>query len=168
MRLSEEASPVPDFIQVLKEQVERYGGTLRDVVLLAPVYATLMIHLLKDPRLARSQRLLVDAALAYLVSPNDVIPEDQVGPYGYLDDIFCCAYVATRLAEEVGWDVLEEGWTGEGTAHLVSTQLLGREQELLGTAGDDVLRFAGLLDRLENADSEAGPRTPGVANRTGV
>lgn len=157
-----------DFIEVLKEQVERYGGTLRDVVLLAPVYATLMMRLLKDPRLARDQRLLVDAALAYLVSPNDVIPEDQVGAYGYLDDIFCCAYVTTRLAEELGWDVLEEGWTGDGSAHDVSTRLLGREQELLGTAGDDVLRYAGLLDRLESGEVEPAPHTPGVANRLGA
>ena len=168
MRISQEASPVYNFIEVLRDEVEHYRGTLRDVVLLAPVYASLMLHLLKDPRLTRSQRLLVDAALAYLVSPNDVIPEDQVGPYGYLDDIFCCAYVATRLAEEVGWDVLEEGWTGEGSAHTVSTQLLGREQELLGTAGDDVLRFAGLLDRLEGGDVEPAPRAPGAANRLGA
>ncbi len=157
-----------DFIEVLKEQVERYGGTLRDVVVLAPVYASLMMHLLKDPRLTRDHRLLVDAALAYLVSPNDVIPEDQVGAYGYLDDIFCCAYVATRVAEELGWDVLEEGWTGDNSAHRVSTQLLGREQELLGTAGDDVLRFAGLLDRLEGGDADPAPRAPGVARQLGA
>ena len=168
MRTSQEASPVPDFIQTLEEQVERYRGTLRDVVLLAPTYARLMLHLLEDPRLKRSQRLLVDAALAYLVSPNDVIPEDQVGPYGYLDDIFCCAYVATRLAEEVGWDVVEEGWRGEASAHLVSTRLLGREQELLGTAGDDVLRFAGLLDRLEGGEPEPAAPTTGTSNRPGA
>lgn len=141
-----------DFIDVLREECAKYAGTLRDVVMLAPDYATLMFHLLNDPRLSRDQRLLVDAALAYLVSPNDVIPEEQVGAYGYLDDIFCCAYVATRIAEELGWKVVEEGWKGERSAHDVSEQLLGREQELLGHAGDDVLRFAGLVDRVESDD----------------
>lgn len=150
-----------DFIQELKEQVSRYAGTGRDVVLLAPEYASMMLHLLNDPRVSRDQRLLVDAALAYLVSPDDVIPEEQVGAYGYLDDIFCCAYVAMRIAEELGWDVLEEGWSGDRSAHDVSEWLLGREQELLGTAGDDVLRFAGLLDRLEGEDEAAG-RDAGV------
>lgn len=158
-----------NFIEGLQREVEGYGGTLRDVVVLAPIYASLMLHLLNDPRLTRDQRLLVDAALAYLVSPNDVIPEDQVGAYGYLDDIFCCAYVATRVAEDLGWDVLEEGWTGEGSAHLVSTRVLGREQELLGTAGDDVLRFAGLLDRLESGDAEPPTRgARGLAGRPGA
>ncbi len=135
-----------DYLQMLKEQVAKYVGTLRDVVVLAPVYGVLMFHLMRDPRLSREQRLWVDAAIAYLVSPDDVIPEEKVGPYGYLDDIFCCAYVANRIAEEVGWDVVEEGWTGEGSAAEVSRNLLAREQELLGDIGDDVLRFAGLID----------------------
>ena len=44
------------YIQSLKDQVSRYAGTLRDVVLLAPVYGILMFHLMKDPRLAQHQR----------------------------------------------------------------------------------------------------------------
>ncbi len=147
-----------DYLQMLKDQVARYAGALRDVVVLAPVYAMLMFHLLNDPRLNREQRLWVDAAIAYLVSPNDVIPEDEVGPYGYLDDIFCCAYVANRIGEELGWDVLEEGWTGERSAHEVSQRLLAREQELLGHFGDDVLRFAGLDEGSEARDAEPPPR----------
>lgn len=143
------------YLQILKEQVSRYAGTLRDVVLLAPAYALLMFHLLNDPRLTRQHRLLVDAALAYLVSPNDVIPEEEVGPYGYLDDIFCCAYVAHRIGEELGWEVIEEGWTGDGSVHDVSERVLSREQEMLGHAGDDVLRFAGLLER-SGEEEEAG------------
>lgn len=141
--------PVTDYLQLLREKVGKYAGTFRDIVLLAPVYAVLMFHLLNDPRLGREHRLWVDAALAYLVSPNDVIPEEEFGGYGYLDDIFCCAYVANRIAEELGWELIEEGWTGEDSAYEVSARLLAREQELLGHAGDDVLRFAGLLERLE-------------------
>jgi uncharacterized membrane protein YkvA (DUF1232 family) len=105
-----------------------------------------MFNMLKDPRLSQEQRLWVGAATAYLVSPNDVIPESEVGPYGYLDDIFCCAYVAHRIGQQLGWEVIEEGWTGDRSAHEVSRTVLAREQELLGDVGDDVLRFAGLHD----------------------
>ncbi|MFQ5689636.1 MAG: YkvA family protein [Gemmatimonadota bacterium] len=143
-----------DYLQMLKEQVAKYAGTLRDVVILAPVYGMLMFHLLRDPRLSNEHRLWVDAAIAYLVSPDDVIPEEEVGPYGYLDDIFCCAYVANRIGQELGWDVLEDGWTGERSAHEVSQSVLAREQELLGYAGDDVLRYAGLYERLDAGEGE--------------
>tara|TARA_Y100000588_G_C13640533_1_gene663536 strand:- start:32 stop:511 length:480 start_codon:yes stop_codon:yes gene_type:complete len=135
-----------DYLQLLRKQVGKYAGTLRDVVILAPVYGMLMFTLMKDPRLSREQRLLVDAAIAYLVSPDDVIPEDEVGSYGYLDDVFCCAYVAQQLGEELGWEVVQEHWTGEQSVLEVSRGLLARERELLGDSGDDILRFAGLLD----------------------
>lgn len=149
-----------EYLQMVREQVAKYAGTLRDVIVLAPVYGMLMFHLMKDPRLSREQRLWVDAAIAYLVSPDDVIPEDEVGPYGYLDDIFCCAYVAQRIGEELGWDVVEEGWTGERSAAEVSRDVIVREQELLGDAGDDVLRFAGLLDSRETRGSEDPAERP--------
>lgn len=147
------------YLQGLGEQVAKYAGTLRDVVILAPVYGMLMFTLMKDPRLNRQQRLWVDAAIAYLVSPDDVIPEEEVGAYGFLDDVFCCAYVTHRIGEELGWDVVEEHWTGERSALEVSNGLLARERELLGGAGDDVLEFAGLLDRRAESDVERGPLT---------
>ena len=155
-----------DYLQMLKEQVARYAGTLRDVVILAPVYGMLMFHLLKDPRLSPEHRLMVDAAIAYLVSPDDVIPEKEVGPYGYLDDIFCCAYVANRLGQEIGWEIIEEGWTGERSAHEVSQAVLARERELLGDVGDDVLRFAGLMEPGPSESEVSGPRAGETRSRT--
>lgn len=151
-----------DYIESLKDQVSRYAGALREVVALAPAYARLMFDLLKDPRLGGEHRLLVDAAIAYLVSPQDVIPEEQVGAYGYLDDIFCCAFVTDRVGEELGWEVIEERWTGERPAHEVCDQVLAREQELLGHAGDDILRFAGLLDSVREEDQAASDDTSGL------
>ncbi len=135
------------YLQGLKDQVGEYGGTLRDVVVLAPPYGILMFTLMKDPRLSQRHRLWVDAAIAYLVSPDDVIPEEEVGPYGFVDDVFCCAFVAHRLGEELGWEVVEEHWTGDRSVSEISMDLLARERELLGNAGDEVLEFAGLLDR---------------------
>jgi uncharacterized membrane protein YkvA (DUF1232 family) len=139
-----------EYLKVLKEQIAGYAGTWKEVVALTPSYARLMFHLLRSPRLAPRHRLWVDAAIAYLVSPNDVIPEEEVGPYGYVDDIFCCAYVANRVARELGWEAIEEGWTGDGSAREASERVLAREQELLGDNGDDVLKFAGLYEPPES------------------
>lgn len=147
-----------DYLKALTAHVAEYRGTLREIVELAPSYARLMFALLEDPRLSREHKLWVDAAIAYLVSPSDVIPEAEVGAYGYLDDIFCCAFVANRIAGELGWDLVEEGWTGRGTAHDASEELLAREHELLGHAGDDILRYAGLYEPLDAGDSRASSR----------
>ena len=50
-------------------------------------------------------------------------------------------------------------WTGERSALEVSKHLLARERERLGGAGDDVLEFAGLLDRRPESDAERGQVT---------
>ena len=149
------------YLQVLRDQVTRYAGALRDVVLLAPVYGLLMFNLMKDPRLTQEQRLWVDAAIAYLVSPDDVIPEDEgeFGAYGFVDDIFCCAYVATRIAEDLGWDVVEEGWTGDTPVRNVSQILIAREREIIGDVGDEVLRFAGLYEAASPEIDQTGLST---------
>ena len=64
------------------------------------------------------------------------------------------AVPAARIAEELGWEVVEEGWTGESSALEVSKNVLAREHELLGYAGDDVLRFAGLDDISKGSEQE--------------
>ncbi len=135
-----------EYVKTLREQVAGYAGIWKEVIALAPSYARLMFNLLRNPRLAPRHRLWVDAAIAYLVSSDDVIPEGKLGPYGYVDDIFCCAYVAHRVARDLGWEALEEEWTGRGTAREESERVLAREQELLGWNGDDVLKFAGLYE----------------------
>lgn len=135
-----------EYLRALARQVGGYAGIWKEVIALTPSYARLMFHLLRNPRLAPRHRLWVDAAIAYLVSADEVIPEAEVGPYGYIDDIFCCAYVAHRVASELGWEAVEEGWSGDGSAREASERVLAREQELLGTSGDDVLKYAGLLD----------------------
>ncbi|MEE9207901.1 MAG: DUF1232 domain-containing protein [Gemmatimonadota bacterium] len=135
-----------DYLAGLKEQIGAYEGTWKDVVSLTPAFAELMFKMLADPRLKREHKLLVDAAIAYLVSPDDVIPEKDVGAYGYLDDLFCLAYVTNRIAVDRGWELIQESWPSTGSVHELVDRILAREHELLGHAGDDVLRYAGLYE----------------------
>lgn len=144
-----------DYLEGLKEQVGAYDGTWKDVVRLTPAFAELMFKLLADPRLKREHKLLVDAAIAYLVSPDDIIPEKDFGAYGYVDDLFCCAYVSNRIAIDRGWEILEESWPDDGSVHELVDRILAREHELLGHAGDDVLRYAGLFE----PDDAGGPQS---------
>ena len=69
---------------------------------------------LDDPRLPRRLRQLVLEAIAYFILPFDIIPEELEGPYGYVDDIWLCAFVADRVRREVGSDeILVTHWDGE-------------------------------------------------------
>ncbi len=112
----------------------------------------------QDPRIQQRHRTMVNAAIAYFVAPDDAVPEDKYGPYGYIDDNLVSAYVFNRIARDVGWTVIEEAWGGEQAARLVSQDLLDRERELLGHLGEEALLAAGVLDdRAEPIEDSGGP-----------
>lgn len=135
-----------DFTNVVRENVSEYRGWF-DVVRWAPIFAATLLVLANDPRLQPRHRQWVNAAIAYFVTPDDVVSEEAHGAYGYLDDIFVSAYVSDRIAREVGWSVIDEAWNGELPVREIARSLLEREQELLGDQGEEALRSAGLLSR---------------------
>lgn len=150
-----------DFTHVVQENVSEYRGWF-DIVKWAPIFAATLMVLSYDPRLQQRHRNWVNAAIAYFVTPDDVVSEQKHGAYGYLDDIFVSAYVSDRIAREVGWKVIEEAWNGELPARDVARSVLEREQELLGDQGDEALRSAGLLGAgPPNTGPEAGGKEPG-------
>lgn len=136
-----------DFTQVVKENVKEYRGLFSSAVRWAPIFAATLMALSHDPRLQPRHRTWVNAALAYFVSPDDAVPEEQHGAYGYLDDNFVSAYVLERIARDMGWNVIEEAWGGEVAARDVARDLLDRERELLGDLGEEALTVAGILER---------------------
>ena len=101
-------------------------------------------RILDDPLLPPRLRPLVLAAIAYFILPADVIPEDIHGPYGYVDDIFLCAFVADILRRETGSDaLLEHNWDGEGPILPLIADILAREKALIGEEKERILAYIG-------------------------
>jgi uncharacterized membrane protein YkvA (DUF1232 family) len=55
-----------------------------------PIHARIMAGLLGDPRVPRSRKALLAAAVGYVISPVDVIP-DRIPLLGVLDDLVVAA-----------------------------------------------------------------------------
>lgn len=134
------------FPQVVKENVGEYRGWFSGMVKWAPIFAATLMVLSHDPRLQARHRNWVNAALAYFVTPDDAMSEQDCGPYGYLDDNLVSAYVLERIACDIGWTVIEDAWSGELAARQVARETLDREHELLGHIGQEALQSAGVLD----------------------
>ncbi|UCF20817.1 MAG: DUF1232 domain-containing protein [Gemmatimonadota bacterium] len=154
-----------DYAQVVRENVGDYRGWFSGMVKWAPIFVATLMALSHDPRLQHRHRTWVNAALAYFVSPDDAVPEEECGPYGYLDDNLVSAYVLERIARDVGWRVIEDVWDGETAARVVTRETLDREAELLGHLGQEALQEAGLLDEHGRLLAEGGeaPRPLGLA-----
>jgi uncharacterized membrane protein YkvA (DUF1232 family) len=132
------------FDQLLHEDIQAYDGRHDDLIYQAPALYRLLVRLLDDPALPGRLRPLVIGAIAYFILPADIIPEDIHGPYGYVDDIFLCAFVADRVREAVGGDaILLDNWEGEAPLVPLIQDILAQEAELIGDQRERILGYIG-------------------------
>jgi uncharacterized membrane protein YkvA (DUF1232 family) len=132
-----------DFDQLLQEAIGEYEGRHDDLIYQAPALYRLLTHLLDDPNLPGHLRPLVLAAIAYFILPADIIPESLEGPYGYVDDIWLCAFMANRIRQEVGAEILTSNWDGEAPLLGLIEDILRQENILLREKKELVLRYIG-------------------------
>ncbi len=83
----------------------------RDAVYLLPNLVKLLARLMRDPRVPRRSKLVVGAAMAYVASPIDILPE-FIPVVGFADDLLLVAYAVNHLVEVAGEDVVLEHWEG--------------------------------------------------------
>jgi uncharacterized membrane protein YkvA (DUF1232 family) len=98
---------------------------------------------------------LVIAAIAYFILPEDIIPEEKFGPFGYVDDIYLCAFVANEIAKQSSSpDILARNWDGKTPIDKLVKEILDREKELIGDNKDRIMQYIG-YNQLEMAPSDS-------------
>jgi uncharacterized membrane protein YkvA (DUF1232 family) len=144
MQPIEEENPMKTFDQLLEEDIAAYEGRHDDLIYQAPALYRLLTRLLDDPLLPGRLRPLVIAAIAYFILPADIIPEDIHGPYGYVDDIFLCSFVADRVLREIdSEDILVNNWDGEASIVPLVQDILAQEADLIGDQRERCLWYIG-------------------------
>ena len=77
-----------------------------------PRYVRLLGGLIVDRRVSIWDKLLVAGAIAYIVSPVDLIP-DFIPFIGEVDDVYLLILALQRLMANAGRRVLLDHWTGD-------------------------------------------------------
>jgi len=88
-----------------------------------PNFLRLLFGLITDPRVAVVDKLLVFGAIAYIVTPIDLIP-DFIPFIGEVDDVYLLVIAVQRLSSNAGRLVLMDHWAGEA-ADLADLNLRG-------------------------------------------
>ena len=83
-------------------------GTIRQL----PLYLRMFFGLFRDPRVSTVDKVLVGAAIAYLLAPVDLIA-DWIPFLGQVDDVFLLVTALKRLMQNAGKRVVAEHWAGE-------------------------------------------------------
>jgi uncharacterized membrane protein YkvA (DUF1232 family) len=94
-----------------------------------PRFLKLLWGLVTDTRVAMIDKLLVAGAIAYILTPIDLIP-DFIPFLGEVDDIYLLLLSVRRLIENAGRAVVLSHWTGDAA----SLRDLNIQQALLAAA----------------------------------
>ena len=139
-------SEFKDFYDTLIENLEGYEGEYAYFINCGPNLFNLLCDLLSQKEISREMRLEISAAIAYYVAPDDIIPEEIYGPYGYIDDIFVSVYVLRKVAKEFGYEFLQDLWKHETDVKEVMDDCYDNSLELLEDKVHAVLSYVGLMD----------------------
>ena len=96
-----------DFYDTMIENLETYSGEYESFIDYGPRLFKVLCKLLNCD-IDKSLKLPICGAIAYYVTPDDVIPENVYGPYGYSDDIYLSCHVLKLVASEHGYEIIQE------------------------------------------------------------
>ena len=85
------------FIRKEVESFKYYGNFYEEGMKYIPDFFKLLCEILDVKDISFESRIKINCALAYLVVPNDALPEDIYGAVGYMDDIFVIVCVLKEL-----------------------------------------------------------------------
>ena len=89
---------------------------LSDLLLCLPDFVVFLSRVVRDSRVPRGPRLVAGAAVAYVLSPLDLLPALLFGPLGLLDDWLFAVGAVSILMKSAHPDVLRHHWPGQGDA----------------------------------------------------
>lgn len=140
-----------DYYKRLRRQISEWldsedGKTHQwsEYLLAAPDLFHLLWKLSTDPEVPASDKAKLAGALAYFISPIDLVPEAFFGPIGFVDDIALAAYVLNGIVNHTDPEVVRRHWAGERDILELIKQILATADQMLGSgAWKKLKRLAG-------------------------
>lgn len=90
----------------------------KDYLFILPDLISLIYRLLKDKRVPVKTKLVMSAALAYVMVPSDLIP-NNIPFIGVIDDIGVIFFALNKVISDVPLRVIVENWEGSNDIILV-------------------------------------------------
>ena len=134
----------PDFSESLHAFVNSYVGKRERAIHRAGVIFDFYARLFADERTPHHARQTVNAVLAYFVAPEDMMPEQDLGPIGMLDDLYVATTAYRRLRRDIDGQILLDAWHGENDLEDVMAEVYAEARSGVGKLAKRILELAGL------------------------
>lgn len=129
-----------DFYQKIRKKLGGWAESpagkkykFSEILLTAPDLFYLLCKLSMDPKVPSKEKAKLAAAIAYFVSPVDMIPEIILGPIGYSDDIVVAACALNSIINHVDKSIVEKYWVGNQNILVLIQEILRVGTDLVGT-----------------------------------
>lgn len=134
-----------NFVEQLDENISVYEGKNAELLQFLPDLVQLLQNLLGEPDLSNERRADILKTLGYLTIPRDVVPEEQKGPAGYMDDIWLTVTVLKKTIDCMNrLQPIEENWTGDLPIMDVLDEIQEVSDEELGSQTQQVLEVSNI------------------------
>jgi uncharacterized membrane protein YkvA (DUF1232 family) len=133
-----------DFERKIRDDIAHYRGRYAEQVCLAPDLFRMFGNLLDDGRVHAEARNKIVVAIAYFITPFELMPRDSYGPEGYLDQVYFCLRTVADLRQELPDWLLEDAWEGEGSVIGILDELPEIKEHLEPQAEEVLARYLGL------------------------
>lgn len=105
-----------------RSEKRQIRGRMGSFLMFLPNMVRLLGRLLKDARVPTAEKALFLAAIVYVISPIDLIPD--IFPFiGQIDDIYMVALTLLRLVNRTDEKVVRELWPGGGDIVALSDSI---------------------------------------------
>jgi len=133
------ANQQKDFYQDLRKRMHEWLGSEEgksnkwaEYLMFAPDLFHLLCKLSIDKDVPVKEKAKLAGAIAYFISPLDLIPEAITGPVGYIDDIALAAYVLNSIVNKTNPDVLRRHWAGDEDVLVAIQHILQVAENMVG------------------------------------
>lgn len=128
-----------DFYHSLRKRVvewaqsqEGQNNKWAEYILIVPDLFYLLCKLTLDPEVPLKNKAKLGIAIAYFVSPIDLIPEAVLGPLGFTDDVVISAIVLNTLINETDPELIMRHWAGEEDILLLVKRIIETADQMIG------------------------------------
>jgi len=127
--------------EMLGEIFKDYSGEYENILKWIPPFFNLLQKVYNND-LDWKSKFKINCCFSYFAIPQDVISDD-LGPKGYLDDLFVCSFVIGELLPYHA-ELLLNKWDFEEDLESLIERILLELESLLKEKTSDILNFTGL------------------------
>lgn len=126
----------------LEKDIRSHRGKYKKLVKYCPPFFQLLCKILNDKVTDWNTKLMIDAALAYFVLPDDIIPDKEEA--GYVDDLFIVTHVLREIKDKVSPELITNNWEEKEDILLLIDKIYDESSKIVAQYSLDIIHKVGL------------------------